>query len=74
MTQPDRRLNCEPCGDTQRDGRGRRSRSVILEDFADLRKAGLTNELMNEVEKLFAGNDVSRRTRDARNADLGPPN
>jgi hypothetical protein len=28
---------------------------VILEDFADLRKAGLTNELMDEVEKLFAG-------------------
>ena len=27
---------------------------LILEDFAELRKAGLTNPLMDEIEKLFA--------------------
>lgn len=26
---------------------------VILEDFAELRKAGLTNPLMDDIEKLF---------------------
>jgi hypothetical protein len=29
--------------------------AVILFDFADLRKAGLTHPLMNEIEKQFAG-------------------
>jgi tetratricopeptide (TPR) repeat protein len=28
--------------------------AVILEDFAELRKAGLSNPLMGEIEKLFA--------------------
>jgi len=27
--------------------------AIILEDFADLRKAGLTNPLMDEIEKQF---------------------
>jgi hypothetical protein len=27
--------------------------TVVLEDFADLRKAGLTNPLMDEIEKQF---------------------
>jgi hypothetical protein len=26
---------------------------VVLEDFAELRKVGLTNPLMDEIEKLF---------------------
>jgi tetratricopeptide (TPR) repeat protein len=30
--------------------------TVILEDFAELRKAGLTHPLMAEIEKQFAGN------------------
>ena len=33
---------------------GKRWEAVILEDFADLRKAGLTNPLMDEIQKLFA--------------------
>ena len=28
--------------------------TVILEDFANLRKNGLTDPLMDEIEKLFA--------------------
>jgi hypothetical protein len=28
--------------------------ALILADFADLRKAGLSNPLMDEIEKLFA--------------------
>ena len=28
--------------------------TVVLGDFAEFRKAGLTNPLMDEVEKLFA--------------------
>jgi hypothetical protein len=27
--------------------------TVILEDFAELRKAGLTNPLMDKIENLF---------------------
>jgi hypothetical protein len=29
--------------------------TVIGEDFAELRKAGLTHSLMDEIEKRFAG-------------------
>jgi hypothetical protein len=29
--------------------------TVVLEDFADLRKAGLTHPLMQEIEKAIAG-------------------
>jgi hypothetical protein len=29
--------------------------AVILKDFAEFRKAGLTNPLMDEIEKQFAG-------------------
>jgi hypothetical protein len=32
---------------------GKSWEAVILEDFAELRKAGLTNPLMDEIEKLF---------------------
>jgi hypothetical protein len=32
---------------------GRSWDTVILDDFADLRKNGLTNPLMDEIEKLF---------------------
>jgi hypothetical protein len=28
--------------------------AVILEDFAELRKVGLTNRLMDDIEKLFS--------------------
>jgi hypothetical protein len=29
--------------------------AVILEDFAEFQKAGLTHSLMQEIEKVFAG-------------------
>jgi hypothetical protein len=29
--------------------------AAILEDFAELQKAGLTHPLMQEIEKVFAG-------------------
>jgi hypothetical protein len=29
--------------------------AAVLEDFAELRKAGLTHPLMDEIEKQFAG-------------------
>jgi tetratricopeptide (TPR) repeat protein len=32
---------------------GKSWEAVVLEDFADLRKAGLTNPLMDEIEKQF---------------------
>jgi len=34
-------------------GDGKSWVTVILEDFAELRKAGLTDPLMDEIEKLF---------------------
>ena len=33
---------------------GKSWEALVLADFADLRKAGLTNPLMDEIEKLFA--------------------
>ena len=33
---------------------GKSWEALILADFADLRKAGLSNPLMDEIEKLFA--------------------
>ena len=33
---------------------GKSWETVILEDFADLRKAGLTHPLMGEIETTFA--------------------
>src|SRR6266576_5428756 len=38
--------------DFQRDNKS--WEAVALEDFADLRKAGLTHPLMDEIERLFA--------------------
>jgi hypothetical protein len=29
--------------------------TIILEDFAELQKAGLTHPLMQEIDKAFAG-------------------
>jgi hypothetical protein len=31
--------------------------TIVVEDFAELRKAGLTHSLMDEIEKRFAGAD-----------------
>ena len=33
---------------------GKSWEALILADFADLRRAGLSNPLMDEIEKLFA--------------------
>ena len=33
---------------------GKSWEAVILDDYSDLRKAGLTNPLMDEIEKVFA--------------------
>jgi tetratricopeptide (TPR) repeat protein len=41
-------------GQTLAEQSGNSWETVILEDFAQLRKAGLTNPLMDEIEKLFA--------------------
>jgi len=33
----------------------RGQQAIILEDFAEFQKAGLTNPLMQDIEKAFAG-------------------
>jgi hypothetical protein len=34
--------------------------AIVLEDFAQLRKSGLTHPLMDEVEKLFSDQRAGR--------------
>ena len=38
----------------QKNVQGRSWEAIVLDDFAELRKAGLTHPLMAEIEKRFA--------------------